>query len=97
MRHIKGFKKFESMEETSSIKEGLWSRLFGGEKTADAAHDAYRAQGFSHSGKDEENYIMFQGKKFYDGDIEYDDYNSTDPLPRVEGNKLVIANPMWNN
>lgn len=96
MRHIKSFNNFEN-SEVRPVQEGLWSRLFGGEKTGDAAHDAFRSQGYSHRGKDEDNYIMFQGQKFYDGDIEYDDYNSTKPLPRVERGKLIIANPMWSN
>jgi hypothetical protein len=39
---------------------------------------------------------MFDGKKFYSEDIVYDDYNSTEPIPRVEGGKLIIANPAWS-
>lgn len=96
MKHIKRFEKFNHQEEVP-VKEGLWSRLFGGDKTKDAAHDSLRGQGYSHSGKDENNYIMFQGQKFYDADIEYDDYSSTKPIPRIEGGKLIISNPMWSN
>lgn len=95
MKHLRKFNSFSQKEE--SVKEGLWSRLFGGDKVDSAAEDSVRGQGFSHRGKDDDNYIMFQGQKFYDADIEYDDYSSTKPLPRVEGGKLIIANPMWKN
>ena len=91
MKHIKGFNNFKV------INENLWSRLFGGDKVSDAAEDSLRGQGFSHRGKDEQKYIKFQGKKFYEGDIEFDDYQSTKPIPRIERNKLVIANPIWKN
>lgn len=96
MKHIKGFENFGARQE-KTIKEGLWSRLFSGDKTEDAKRDSLRGAGYSHSGKDEKNYIMFDGQKFYDEDIEYDDYNSTKPLPRIERGKLIIANPMWSN
>lgn len=96
MKHISKFKSFNN-KPVVAVKEGLWSRIFGDASTKDAAEDALRGQGYSHTGKDEENYIMFQGQKFYDGDIEYDDYNSTKPIPRVEGGKLVIANPVWKS
>jgi len=94
MKHVSKFKNFNN-KPVSVIKEGLWSRIFGDASTKDAAADALRGQGYSHTGKDEKNYIMFQGQKFYDADIEYDDYNSTKAIPRVEGGKLIIANPVW--
>lgn len=96
MRHIKGFKNFGVRQERP-IKEGLWSRLFGGDKTEDAREDSLRGAGYSHTGRDDKNYIMFDGQKFYDADIEYDDYSSTKPIPRVEHGKLIVANPMWKN
>jgi len=100
MKNIKSFKSFgqgESKVAPVEIKESLWSRLFGGDKTKDAAHDSLRGQGYSHTGKDEANYIMFNGKKFYNEDIEYADNSDLGEIPRVEGGKLIIANPMWSN
>ena len=40
---------------------------------------------------------MFNGKKFYNEDIEYADNSDLGEIPRVEGGKLIIANPMWSN
>lgn len=99
MKHIKGFRNYSKKEDktTKPVTEGLWSRLFGDDKTSDAAHDSRRGAGYSHTGKDEDNYIMFQGQKFYDADIEYDDYSSTKPIPRIEHGKLIVSNPMWSN
>ena len=45
----------------------------------------------------EANYIMFNGKKFYDEDIEYADNQDLGEIPRVENGKLIIANPNWSN
>lgn len=39
---------------------------------------------------------MFDGQKFYPDQIEYDDYNSSKQIPRVENGKLIVANPVWN-
>lgn len=89
MKHIKTFESF-------STNEGLFSWL-SGDKVSDAAHDSLRGQGFSHRGNDEANYIMFNGKKFYDEDIEYADNQDLGEIPRVEGSKLIIANPNWSN
>ena len=55
-----------------------------------------KGQGWSHRGKDEENYIMFQGQKFYPDQIQYDKYNSMKQIPRVENGKLIVANPAWS-
>ena len=96
MKHVSKFKNFNN-KPVSVIKEGLWSRVFGEATTKDAAEDSLRGQGYSHTGKDEKNYIMFQGQKFYDEDIEYDDYNSMKEIPRVEGGKLIVANPVWKD
>ena len=87
MKHISKFKNFNN-KPVSVIKEGLWSRIFGDASTKDTSDT--RGQ------KDDKNYIMFQGQKFYDADIEYDDYNSTKAIPRVERGKLIIANPAWS-
>lgn len=78
------------------INEGFWSSLFGKPSVDDAARDSLRGKGFSHRGKDEDNYIMFDGQKFYPDQIEYDDVYSTKPIPRIENGKLIVANPAWN-
>jgi len=67
----------------------------GLDKMGDAAHSSMKSKGFSHRGKDEEFFIMFDGDKFYEGDFEVADYNDTGDIPRVENGKLIIANPTW--
>lgn len=91
MKHLK---KFENISK--NVNEGFWNSIFGKPTVKDAAHDAVRGTGFSHTGKDEENYIMFNGQKFYPDQIEYDDAYSTKQIPRIEGDKLIVANPAWN-
>lgn len=83
MKHIK---KFESFSYT--VNEGLFSWLFG--KKDEEAPAPEKQQ-------DEQNYIMFGGRKFYAEDIVHDDYNSTGDIPRIEGDKLVYyPHPAWN-
>ena len=101
MENLKKYEDFNSNVHQSEVNEGLWDRLFSKPSIHQAAHDSYRGQGWSATGKDdvsrdEHNYVMFDGKKFYSEDIVYDDYNSTKPIPRVEGGKLIIANPAWS-
>jgi hypothetical protein len=93
MKHVKKYGDFNS-----KINEGFWNSIFRKPTVDDAAHDSMRGQGWSHRGKeeDEQNYIMFQGQKFYPDQIEYDDAYSTKPIPRVENGKLIVANPSWN-
>ena len=92
MKHIK---KFEDLD--TSVSESFWKDIFGKPSVDSAAHDSLRGQGFSHRGKEEEDdYIIFNGQKFYPGDIEYDDVHSTKEIPRIENGKLIIANPAWN-
>ena len=69
----------------------------GFDKMGDASHSYLKSKGFSHRGKEEsgEFFIMFDGEKFYEGDFEIADYNDTGDIPRVEGGKLIIANPAW--
>ena len=95
MDNIKDYKSFNS----SDVNESFWNSIFGKPTVGDASHDALRGQGYSHIGRgerSEDNYIMFDGTKFYPDQIEYDDYHSTKPLPRVEGDILIIANPAWS-
>jgi hypothetical protein len=101
MENLKKYENFNSNQPQSEVNEGLWDRLFGKPSIHQAAHDSYRGQGWSATGRDnvsrdEHNYVMFDGKKFYSEDIVYDDYNSTEPIPRIEGGKLIIANPAWS-
>jgi len=83
-------------KKKSKVNENFWDSIFGKPSVDQAAHDQLKGQGFSHRGKDEDNYIMFNGQKFYQDQIQYDDYQSTKPLPRVEGHRLIIANPAWS-
>jgi len=83
-------------KKKSKVNENFWNSIFGKPSVDQAAHDQLKGQGFSHRGKDEDNYIMFNGQKFYQDQIQYDDYQSTKPLPRVEGHRLIIANPAWS-
>jgi len=99
MENINNFGSFvnESVNESS-----MWSRIFGKPNLGDAKHDTIRSKKWSQTGRDsnskdkEDNYIMFNGKKFYLDQIEYDDYHSTKPIPREENGKLIIANPAWS-
>lgn len=83
--------------EEKKINEGLFDRLFGSPSVTDAAKDALRSQGHSQVAKDEseELYVVFNGQKFYPSDIEYADNYDMGQIPRIEGNKLIVANPMW--
>lgn len=98
MSNVKKYGEFKS--NSVSMNESFWTSIFGKPSVDAAAHDAMRGQGFSFRGRDgersEDNYIMFNGTKFYPDQIEYDDYHSTKPLPRVEGDTLIIANPAWS-
>jgi len=91
MKNIKHYDSFNS-----NVNESFWASLFGKPTVDDAAHDSLRGQGFSHRGKDEDNYIMFDGQKFYPDQIEYDDVYSTKKIPRVENGMLIVANPAWS-
>jgi hypothetical protein len=95
---MKYIKRFEE------INEGFWDSVFGKPTVDDAAHDSLRGQGWSHRGKEtrdeetqeEDEFIMFNGQKFYPDQIEYADYQDLGELPRLENGKLIIANPAWN-
>jgi hypothetical protein len=97
MDNIKGYESFRSSE--SDINESFWNSIFGKPTIKAATRDALKTQEFSVRGegeRSEDNYIVFNGKKFYPDQIQYDDYHSTKELPRVEGNLLIIANPAWS-
>ena len=88
--------------DAKPITEGIWSDIFGKPSVDRASKDSYKSKGFSVRGRDnqdteeEKHFTMFNGQKFYDEDIEYADVNDTGKIPRVEGGKLVIANPIWS-
>jgi hypothetical protein len=97
MTRSQAISKAKEFAKKNGIKEGLFNRWFK-PSVGQAAHDQLRGQGYSHRGTEEEGeYIMHDGEKYYADDIEYDDYYSTKPLPRVENGKLIIANPNWSN
>jgi len=93
MKHIFEYESFENR-----TNEGFLDSIFGRPTTKAAAETAVKGQGYSHTGREEdedEDYIMFKGQKFYPDQVKYDDYYSTKELPRVENGKLIIANPAW--
>ena len=94
MKNLSSFEEFTD-KPNSNVNESFWTSIFGKPTVKGAAEDHLKSSGYSHTGKDEDNYIMFQGKKFYQDDIEYDDYHSTKQIPREENGKLIIANPQW--
>ena len=91
MKHIKIYENF--------INEGFWNFKFGRPTVQGAAKDSVKSQGYSQMGKDstesEDYYTVFQGQKFYEGDIEYAGVYDTGQIPRIENGKLIIANPQW--
>jgi hypothetical protein len=89
MKHIKKF---------GELTESFWTDNFGKPTVKDAAHDSLRGQGFSHTKKDDvgEIAMVFNGQEFYSDQIEYADYGDMGEIPRIEGGKLIVANPAWN-
>ena len=105
MHEKRGYNKSknESPENNpkDEMKESFWNSIFGNPTVGDAAHTQLRGQGYSHMGKDDgersdENYLVFQGQKFYPEQIQYADYQDTGDLPRVEDGMLIISNPSWS-
>ena len=93
-------KKNNIKDSNKSVKEGLFNR-WTKPSIDQAAHDSVRGQGHSHRGNDnlatpEGEYIMFNGQKFGQDQIEYADYHDTGRIPRVEDGVLIIANPNWS-
>lgn len=89
----------EQKVEKKETKESFWDLNFGRPSVKDAAKTQLKGMGYSHMGKDDErggdNYIMFNGEKFFPDQIEYADYQDLGDLPRVEDGKLLVANPAW--
>ena len=84
-------------EKNSKVDEGMWSDMFGKPSVDRATKDSYKSQGHSQRGKedDDRHFVMFDGEKYYDEDIEYADYHDLGELPRVEDGKLIVTNPAW--
>jgi hypothetical protein len=89
----------DMMETKQETKESFWDLNFGRPSVKDAAKTQLKGMGYSHMGKDDErggdNYIMFNGEKFFPDQIEYADYQDLGDLPRIEDGKLLVANPAW--
>ena len=87
----------EMMETKQETKESFWDLNFGRPTVDDAAKTHLKKHGYSHIGKEEEgdNYVMFNGQKFFPHEIEYAGYQDLGDLPREEDGKLIIANPAW--
>jgi hypothetical protein len=89
----------DMMETKQETKESFWDLNFGKPTVDDAAKTHLKKHGYSHIGKDDErggdNYVMFNGQKFFPHEIEYAGYQDLGDLPRVEDGKLIIANPAW--
>jgi hypothetical protein len=93
---MKNIKKYENFNHT--LNEGFWDKIFGSPTISDAAKDSVRGKGYSHVAKDDTNelYVVFNGEKFYPNDIEYAGPNDLGEIPRIEGGKLIVANPVWS-
>lgn len=95
MKNIKSFQNY-------SQKNEAWNSFLRGPKKDDASRDALRGQGHSHTGTDNlfgknpTNWIEFKGRKFYNQDLLFATYDDLGEIPRIEGDKLIIANPAWS-
>lgn len=89
MKYIKKF---------GELTESFWTDNFGKPTVKDAAHDSFRGKGHSHTKKSDsgEQAVVFNGQEFYQDQIEYADYGDLGEIPRIEGDKLIVANPAWN-
>lgn len=84
----------------NNVNESFWTSVFGEPTVRDAADTQLKSQGYSEIGRDDEerkgdNYLVFNGQKFYPEQIEYAGYDDLGDLPRIEGDKLIIVNPAW--
>lgn len=91
----------ENISNLNQQDEG-WRDIFGEPDIKDAARSAYKSQGHSMMGKDDEQrsgeyYMVFNGEKFFPNQIEYADYQDMGDLPRVEGGMLIVPNPAWQS
>jgi len=104
-KNITEVARIKSMMKKSEMNESFWDNIFGKSSVGDARDSSMRQSGSSLTGRDDSNYgekpskenfyIVFDGKKYYEEDIEYADYNDTGDLPRLENGKLIVGNPAW--
>ncbi len=104
--HYKAQEKSDYMDmKKSEMGESFWDNIFGKASVGDARDSSMRQSGSSITGRDDSNYgeepskenfyIVFNGEKYYEDDIEYADYNDMGDLPRLENGKLIVGNPAW--
>jgi hypothetical protein len=79
-----------------------WREVFGTPDAIEAAKSAYKSQGHSMVGSDDEErtgeyYTVFNGQKFFPDQIDYADYHDLGELPRVENGILIVPNPAWQS
>jgi len=94
-------KKNNIKDSNKSVKEGFFNR-FMKPSIDQASDDSVKGQGHSQRGNDDlatpaGEYIMFNGQKFSQDEIDYADYNDLGKIPRIEDGMLIIANPNWSN
>ena len=84
-------KELKESKRRQNLREGLFDfigKIFSkGKSSAPEESDNVSAD---NSG------VNFNGKRFKPDQIQYADYNDTKPIPRIEGNMLIVANPYWS-
>jgi hypothetical protein len=98
---LKHAKTIDEYNDVKPLREG-WRDIFGEPDVKDAARSAYKSQGHSMMGSDDEQregeyYTVFNGEKFFSNQIEYADYQDMGELPRVENGMLIVPNPAWES
>jgi hypothetical protein len=98
---LKKVKAIKQYNESKPLREG-WRDIFGAPNVKDAARSAYKSQGHSMMGKDDEQrvgeyYMVFNGEKYFPNQIEYAGYQDLGELPRVENGMLIVPNPAWES
>ncbi len=93
------------LKKYSELSESFFDFNFGRPTATKAAQDSLRGTGVSGYKRGDQNYgetpdpkkevVIFQGREFTQDQIEYADYNDLGEIPRIEGDKLIIANPVW--
>jgi len=93
------------LKKYSELSESFFDFNFGRPTATKAAKDSLRGTGVSGYSRGDQNYgeapdpkkeiVIFQGREFTQDQIEYAEYNDLGEIPRIEGDKLIIANPVW--
>lgn len=98
MEKLKNLKMYENFH-----LDEAWNDFLRGPRTEDATRDSYRSKGFSHSGTDNlgsknpTDFVVFDGRKFFGEDLLFASLHDMGEIPRIEGDKLIIANPAWKD